>query len=294
MRIPPPDSRTVLVTGCSSGIGAATARLLRDAGWIVYPAARKPEDLETLRADGFDPVALDLADPDSVAQAADAVLARTGGRLGALVNNAGYCQAGAMEDISRAALRAQFETNVFGLHDLTRALLPAFRRQHGGRIVNVSSVFGRLAAPMVGSYCASKFALEALSDALRIELRGTGIWVALIEPGAILSRFRKNAAETLARSVDREQSAYGSVYAQEIERRRRQVKKADFFTRPPEDVARRIRHALESPRPRRRYRVTPAAALAELAVRWIPAALTDRLLARRVPPRTPDPSGGGR
>ncbi len=177
------------------------------------------------------------------------MLARAGGRLGALVNNAGYCQAGAMEDISRAALRAQFETNVFGLHDLTRALLPAFRRQHGGRIVNVSSVFGRLAAPMVGSYCASKFALEALSDALRIELRGTGIWVALIEPGAILSHFRKNAAETLARSVDREQSAYGSVYAQEIERRRRQVKKADFFTRPPEDVARRIRHALESPAP---------------------------------------------
>ena len=278
-----------MVTGCSSGIGAATALFLRNAGWNVFPSARKPEDLESLRAAGFSPIPLDLADPDSIAHAARAALDLAGGRLGALVNNAGFCQAGAVEDLSRNALRAQFETNLFGLHELTRALLPSFRGQGFGRIVNVSSVFGRIASPMVGAYCASKFALEALSDALRIELWNSGVWVALVEPGAILSRFRKNAAETLAQSVDPSRSAYGDVYSKEIERRRRQNKKADFFTRPPEDVARVVLRALESPRPRRRYPVTPAAYAVEFAVRFLPAALLDRLLAKRVPSRSPAP-----
>ena len=289
MRIPAVQSRTVLITGCSSGIGAATAETLRVAGWRVFPTARSAADLDALRAQGFEPIALDLADAASVDAAAAEALARTDGALGALVNNAGYCQAGALEDVTREALRAQFETNVFGLHQLTRALLPAFRRQGGGRIVHVGSVLGRIATPMVGSYCASKFALEALADALRIELRGSGIWVALIEPGAILSRFRKNAAETLDRNVDHAQSGFGDVYAREIERRRRQVKKPDLFTRPPEEVARKIRHALESPRPKRRYGVTLAAPLADLAARFIPQAWTDPLLARRVPPRQPAP-----
>ena len=291
MRIPAVQSRTVLITGCSSGIGAATAEALRAAGWRVFPTARAAGDLDALRAQGFEPIALDLADPASVDAAAAAVLAPTDGALGALVNNAGYCQAGALEDVSRAALRAQFETNVFGLHQLTRALLPAFRRQGCGRIVHVGSVLGRLATPMVGSYCASKFAVEALADALRIELRGSGIWVALVEPGAILSRFRKNAAEALDRSVDRAQSGFGDVYAHEIERRRRQIKKPDLFTRPPEEVARKIRHALESPRPKRRYGVTLAAPLADLAARFIPQAWTDPVLARRVPPRQAPPEG---
>ena len=291
MRIPAVQSRTVLITGCSSGIGAATAEALRAAGWRVFPTARAGGDRDALRAQGFEPIALDLADPASVDAAAAAVLARTDGALGALVNNAGYCQAGALEDVSRAALRAQFETNGFGLHQLTRALLPAFRRQGCGRIVHVGSVLGRLATPMVGSYCASKFAVEALADALRIELRGSGIWVALVEPGAILSRFRKNAAEALDRSVDRAQSGFGDVYAHEIERRRRQIKKPDLFTRPPEEVARKIRHALESPRPKRRYGVTLAAPLTELVARFIPQAWTDPVLARRVPKRQAPPEG---
>ena len=138
---------------------------------------------------------------------------------------------------------------------------------------------------MLGSYCSSKFALEALSDALRIELWNSGIWVALVEPGAILSRFRQNAAEALDRTVDRSQSGFGDVYAHEIERRRRQVKKPDLFTRPPEEVARKIRHALESPRPKRRYGVTLAAPLTELVARFVPQAWTDPSLARRVPAR---------
>lgn len=289
MQLPPVQPRSVLVTGCSSGIGASTALLLRKAGWTVFPTARKPEDLDQLRAHGFDPFALDLADAGSVDTAVHQLLARTGGTLGALVNNAGFCQAGALEDIAREALRLQFETNVFGAHQLTRSLLPVFRRQGGGRIVNISSVMGRIAVPMVGSYCASKYALEALSDALRIELRGTGIWVALVEPGAIVSRFRQNAAEALDRSVDRARSGFGDVYAHEIERRRRQVKRPDLFTRPPEAVARRVLHALESPRPRRRYRVTLSAPLAELAARFLPQAWTDPLLARRMPVRQVPP-----
>ena len=289
MNLPPVQPRSVLVTGCSSGIGASTALLLREAGWTVFPTARKPEDLDQLRARGFYPLAMDLADADSVDSAVRELLARTGGILGALVNNAGFCQAGALEDVTRQALRLQFEANVFGTHQLTRSLLPVFRRQGCGRIVNISSVMGRIAVPMVGSYCASKYALEALSDALRIELRGTGIWVALVEPGAIVSRFRQNAAEALDRSVDRARSGFGDVYAHEIERRRRQVKRPDLFTRPPEAVARRVLHALESPRPRRRYRVTLSAPLAELAVRFLPQAWTDPLLARRMPARQAPP-----
>ena len=289
MKIPLPQSRTVLITGCSSGIGAATARLLRDSGWQVFPTARKPDDLESLRAAGFSPIALDLTTPGAPAQAARDVLAMTGGSLGALVNNAGFCQAGALEDIDALSLRRQFDANLFGLHDLTLALLPTFRAQGWGRIVNVSSVFGRLSSPMLGAYCASKFALEALSDAWRVELWNSGIWLSLIEPGAILTRFRKNAADILAHSIQGKPSDFAAVYEREIERRRRQVKKPDFFTRPPEEVARKIRHALESPRPRRRYPVTPAAYLTEFVVRFIPPAWTDRLLARRVPPRTAPP-----
>ncbi len=291
MSLPPVQPRSVLVTGCSSGIGAATAAHLREAGWQVFPTARKPADLDALRAQGFEPVELDLADAASVEQAVRGLLARTDGRLGALVNNAGFCQAGALEDVDRSALRTQFEANLFGAHQLTRLLLPAFRRQGCGRIVNVSSVFGRISVPMVGSYCASKFALEALSDALRIELRNTGLWVALVEPGAIVSRFRLNAAEALDRSVDRSLSGFGDVYAREIERRRRQVKKPDWFTRPPEEVARQVRHALESPRPRRRYRVGLSAHLVEWMVRFVPQACTDPLLARRVPGRRPPSEG---
>lgn len=283
--IPLVRSKTVLVTGCSSGIGAATATLLRDRGWKVFPTARKSEDLGAFRLQGFDPIPLELADSSSVQAAARLVLEKTGGALGALVNNAGYCQAGAVEDLSRDALRAQFEANLFGAHELTRALLPALRAQGAGRIVNISSVFGRIAAPMTGAYCASKFAVEALSDALRIELQNTGIWVALVEPGAILSRFRKHAAEALDRHIDAPSSAFGALYRKEIERRRRQVKKADFWTRPPEEAAAKIHHALESRHPRRRYFVTPSARLVDWTVRFVSQGITDCMLVKRMPAR---------
>jgi NAD(P)-dependent dehydrogenase (short-subunit alcohol dehydrogenase family) len=284
MRIPAVQAKRVLVTGCSSGIGAATARLLAASGWRVFATARKEEDLAALRAAGMEPVRLELADGDSVRAAAETVLAACGAEgLGAVVHNAGFCQAGAVEDLTREALRGQFEANFFGMHELTRALLPQFRRQGWGRIVVVSSVFGRMAVPMVGAYCASKFALEAWCDSLRVELAGSGVWVAKIEPGAILSRFRKNAAEALAANVAAEESRHGEIYRREVARRRRQVKKRDFFTRPPEEAAAAIWHALESARPKRRYPVTPSANLVDLAVRFVPRALIDRVLEKRVP-----------
>jgi len=284
MRVPAAATKTVLLTGCSSGIGAACAGILRTAGWRVFPTARKEGDLERLRGEGYEAIRLDLADEGSVEAAAEEFLERTGERPGALVNNAGYCQAGALEDLSRAALRAQFEANTLGPQQLIHAVLPAMKACGAGRIVNVSSVFGRIASPMVGAYCASKYAVEALSDALRIELTGTGVWVGIVEPGAILSRFRKNAAEALAANAEAG-GDFAGMYGREVERRRHQVKKRDFFTRPPEEVAAKILHALESGRPRRRYRVTPSAWLVEAVVRLVPQAWSDPLLARRMPTR---------
>jgi NAD(P)-dependent dehydrogenase (short-subunit alcohol dehydrogenase family) len=284
MRVPAAATKTVLLTGCSSGIGAACAGILRSAGWRVFPTARKEADLERLRGEGYEAICLDLADEGSVAAAAAEFLEKTEGRPGGVICNAGYCQAGAVEDLPREALRAQFETNVLGPHQLIRALLPAFKRLGAGRIVQVSSVYGRIAAPWVGAYCASKYAVEALGDALRIELRGSGVWSSLVEPGGIVSNFRKNAVEALATGVDMAGSEHGAAYGREIERRRRQKKKPDFFTRAPEEVAPHFLHALESARPRRRYRVTPSAWLVEGVVRVVPQAWTDGLLARKAAP----------
>ncbi len=280
MKSPTVTNRSVLISGCSSGIGAATAAVLRNAGWQVIPTARREADLERLRADGFTPVQLDLADAGSVSRAAEEASELAGGRLGALVNNAGFGQAGAQEDIDREALRRQFEVNVFGMQQLTRCCIPAFRAQKAGRVVNVSSVLGRITCPMLGCYCASKYAMEALSDALRMELWGSGVWVSLIEPGPIVSSFRRTAATLLVERIDTATARFGQAYEAEAERRMGQEKQAGILTRPPEAVAARIRHALESAHPRRRYRVTIPAYAGDWISRLVPACLTDRLLVR--------------
>ncbi len=283
MKVSAVEKRTVLVTGCSSGIGQATARYLRDRGWDVLPTARKSADLEALREEGFDPIELDLGNSESVQQAIRSVLEKTSDGLGGVVNNAGVALPGAVEDLSRDALRKQFEVNLFGLQELTNGFIPVLRAQGWGRIVNVSSIYGRLAAPMVGSYCASKFALEALSDALRIELSGSGVGLSLIEPGPIVTAFRRNAAVLLEEDVINPNSRYNEAYIKQAARRKKQFKKVDFMNRPPEDVARRIAHALESAHPRRRYVITPPAHLGVFIARFVPAALVDRLLARELP-----------
>ena len=275
MQRPPVQKRSALVTGCSSGIGLATARLLRDRGWQVVPTARKDEDLDRLRTDGFEPVRLDVGDAASVAEAAGRALELMGGAIGGLVNNAGFAQPGALEDVGRDALRLQFEVNVFGAMDLARCVIPVMRRQGWGRIVNISSVLGRVAIPFNGSYCATKFALEALSDALRVELWASGIGVILVEPGPIVSRFRSNAAAQARSSLDLDRARYSAFYRREIDRRIAQQKKPDFLTRQPEDVARKVLHALESRRPRRRYCVTLPAYAGALLSRFAPAAFLD-------------------
>jgi len=281
MKWPLPESKSVLVTGCSTGIGAATAMLLREQGWTVYPTARKPADLERLRSEGFDPIALDIADSNSVLAAADEALEKMGGTPGALVNNAGYGQPGALEDLSRDAMRAQFEVNVFGMQELTNRFIPRFREQGRGRIVNVSSVVGRVSLPFLGIYSASKFAMEAMSDALRVELCDSGIAVSLVEPGPITTHFRQTSVAQADHYLAHGDSAFRTLYQREVERRRQQpVDKKKPFSKPPAAVAEKILHALESSRPKRRYCVTVPAYAGAVFRRILPDAWVDATLSR--------------
>ncbi len=281
MRMPDVE-RSVMVTGCSSGIGLATARVLQARGWRVFATARRPEDLAMLKGHGLEAIALDVADSASVHRAAEAVLAAAGGRLGALVNNAGLGQPGALEDLDRDALRYQFEVNVFGLQELTRAFIPLWRRQGAGRVVNISSVLGRVVLPFMGAYCASKFALEALSDAWRVELADSGVAVSLVEPGPIVTAFRQRAVALAQAHVDPARSPFGPLFLRELERRQGRVDRPGWIRKPPEAVAAKVVHALEARRPRRRYCVTLPAYAGAWLHRLAPDALMDALLVRRV------------
>jgi len=277
--------KNVLITGCSSGIGRATAELLRDAGWNVFPTARKTSDLETLKKAGFSPIELDINSSESIKKAVDALLKITDGKLDALVNNAGFGMPGAIEDLSRDAMRAQFETNLFGLQELTNILIPIFRKNGNGRIVNVSSVVGRLALPFMGIYSASKFALEALTDALRIELSEDPIRLSLIEPGPIKTEFSVNCATQGESRLPLNASRFKSEYKDYFKKRREGGTSTDRFRLPPEAVAKKILHALESSHPKIRYRVTIPAYLGDWAARFIPRAFLDRLMIRMVKKR---------
>lgn len=246
--------KSILITGCSSGIGYCLAVGLRARGYRVFASARKTEDLSRLTDAGFEAVALDLRDSASIQRAVAAVLTHTDGRLFALINNGAYGQPGAVEDLSRAVLQKQFETNVFGTHELTVSLIPAMRAHGGGRIVQMSSILGRAALAYRGAYTASKYALEALTDTLRLELHGSGIALSLIEPGPIESRFRANAATHFFANIDRNRSPHREYYAK-VERRLSGTKPLPF-TLPPTAVLQATIKALESRRPKPRYFVT--------------------------------------
>jgi NAD(P)-dependent dehydrogenase (short-subunit alcohol dehydrogenase family) len=273
-------TKTVLVTGCSSGIGLATARLLKEKGWQVIPTARKAADLEMLRAEGFDPVALDVTDSASIADAANAVLARFGGQLGAIVSNAGFGLTSAIEDAPRAMLRDIFEVNVFGLQELTNRFIPLFRKQGYGRIVNVSSVLGELSLPFAGIYSASKFAVEALSDALRRELFDSGIGVSIIQPGPIETKFSENLAHRTERYPANPDSPFSAFYKKAIETRKtgKAARTAEKFMLPPEAVAEKIFQCLESSRPPIRVRVTAVAHFGAFVRRFVSARLVDQIM----------------
>lgn len=272
-------AKSILITGCSSGIGHCVAHGLRDRGHRVLATARKPEDVARLRAEGLESLQLDLNSSASIKEAVNEALRLTGGTLDALFNNAAYGQQGALEDVRRDVLREQFETNVFGTHELTNCILPIMRRQGHGRIIQNSSVLGLVAMPYRGAYNASKFALEGLSDTLRLELKGTDIHVSLIEPGPILSRFRENALAAYKRNIRKEESVHREVY-EAMERRLTKKGPIMPFTRSPEAVLKRVVHALESSKPRVRYYVTvPTYAFAGLR-RILPYKILDRVVLR--------------
>jgi NAD(P)-dependent dehydrogenase (short-subunit alcohol dehydrogenase family) len=273
------NEKTILITGCSSGIGLCVARGLLGRGYRVFATARKPADVETLNTEGFESLLLDLDDPHSITAAVGEILTRTNGRLDALFNNGAYGQPGAVEDLSREVLRAQFETNLFGWHQLTNLVLPVMRRQGHGRILHNSSVLGFVALRYRGAYNASKYALEGLADTLRLELAGTNIHVALIEPGPISSRFRENAFAAYQRNIDPGRSAHREKYLQ-MEQRLTTRGPAVPFTLPPEAVLKKVIHALESPRPKARYYVTFPTYLFAFLKRVLTDRAMDRVLNR--------------
>ena len=268
-------AKSILITGCSSGIGRCVAHGLAKRGYRVFATARQQADVEQLNSARLESLQLDLSDSVSINRAVDAILDRTGGRLDALFNNGAYGQPGAVEDLSREVLRAQFETNLFGWHELTNRVLPVMREQGHGRIIHNSSVLGFVALPFRGAYNASKYALEGLTDTLRLELRGTVIYVSLIEPGPIESRFRANAFAVYKKTIDPETSVHREKYRR-LEQRLTTEGPVVPFTLPAEAVLKKVIKALESRRPRPRYYVTfPTYLFAGLK-----RVLTDRALDR--------------
>ena len=271
--------RSILITGCSSGIGYDAAHALRARGWRVFATCRQQGDCDRLTAEGLESLPLDYSSEDSIAAAVEDVLSRTDGRLDAVFNNGAFACPGAVEDLPRGALREIFETNLFGWHDLTRRLIPTFRAQGAGRIVNCSSVLGFVGAKWRGAYVSTKFALEGLSDVLRIEMAGTGVDVILIEPGPITTRFRQNAIPHFEKWVNWESSARREEYSS-ILHHLYESRGPDRFELPPSAVTHHLIHALESPRPRARYYVTTPTHIAATLRRLLPTRMLDRVLAK--------------
>lgn len=271
--------RPVLITGCSSGIGLCAAHGLRARGFRVFASARRDEDVRRLADLGFEAVRLDLADSASIQAAVQAVLDATGGTLYGLFNNGAYGQPGAVEDLSREVLREQFETNLFGTHELTQRVIPVMRRQGGGRIVQNSSVLGFAAMRFRGAYNASKYALEGLTDTLRLELAGSGVQVSLVEPGPILSRFRDNAFAKYRQHIDPTHSPHRETYLA-MEARLQKTGPAVPFTLGPEAVVAKVIHALESPWPKARYYVTFPTYLFGALKRVLPTRALDWVLGK--------------
>lgn len=272
--------RSILITGCSSGIGLDAARGLKARGWRVFATCRQEADCGRLRAEGLESFRLDYADEASIAEALDEALRRTGGTLDAVYNNGAFACPGAVEDLPRGALREIFETNLFGYHDLTRRVIPVMRKQGHGRIVNCSSVLGLVGAKWRGAYVATKFAMEGLTDVLRIEMRGTGIDLILIEPGPIATKIRENAVPHFEKWVDWENSARRDQYVSLRGRLYDKKIKKDAFELGPEAVTAKLIRALEDPRPKPRYYVTTPTYLMGALRRLLPTRALDWLVSK--------------
>ncbi len=270
--------KSILITGCSSGIGYETAHYLHRNGYDVYATARMEADVTRLKNEGLNAHQLDVTDPDSIDEALKWVLSQTGGTLYALFNNAGYGQPGALEDVPAFALREQFETNVLGLHEMTRRVLPVMRSQGYGRILQHSSVLGLVSLRFRGAYNASKYAIEGLCDTLRLELAGTNIHVVTLNTGPVRSKFRDNAIVKFEENIDASKSRFKDEYETEVLRRKENKEEKDPFTRDADAVIEKVILALEKKRPAPRYYITSATVVLATLKRLLPTAWLDRLL----------------
>ena len=270
--------KSILITGCSSGIGLDAAHGMRARGWRVFASCRKQRDCDRLRAQGFESPLIDYTKTDSITSGLTEVLEATGGTLDALFNNGAHGLPGAVEDVPTDGLRQIFETNVFGWHELTRQVIPVMRAQGHGRIVQNSSVLGLVAFPWRGAYVATKYAVEGLSDTLRLELRDTDIRVILIEPGPITTKIRENAIPIFERFIDWENSALRQRYEDSLLKRLYESSGPDTFELPASAVTAKLAHAVESKRPRTRYYVTTPTYIAGYLRRILPTRAIDRIL----------------
>jgi short-subunit dehydrogenase len=271
------SSKTILITGCSTGIGYSTAITLKNRGHNVIATARKSSDVIRLKQEGFTTLHLDLADSNSIQIAVKQAIVLTEGKIDALFNNGAFGQAGAVEDLSRDTLRSQFETNLFGTHELTNLVLQLMRKQGHGRIIYNSSVLGLVAMPYRGAYTASKFALEGLADTLRQELYDIPIYISLIEPGPIISDFRKNSYLLYQQNIDYKNSAHKPAYDKLVKRLQKEGA-AVAFTLPAAAVVSKVIHALEANRPKTRYYVTFPTYLFAILKYLLPTSWLDALI----------------
>lgn len=279
------ETKSILITGCSSGIGLAAADELTKRGYRVIASCRKERDVKTLKESGFEHVLhLDLANSQSIQSAVRQTLEICDGKLFALFNNGAYGLAGAVEDISRDALRRQFEANVFGTHELTCLLLPHMLKMPDARIIQNSSVLGFIAAPNRGAYVASKFALDGLSSTLRMELKGATVKCIMIEPGPIKSRFRENALKVFNKEINVEKSRHQAMYARALKRLERKEESSMTFTLGAEAVVKKLVHALESRRPKNYYRVTVPTHLMFILDKILPSKWLDAFIIKNSSP----------
>lgn len=265
----------IFITGCSSGIGLDAVFALKERGHRVIGSCRKEEDVRKLLSQGIEAIQMDVADSSSIEMAFAEVLTKTSGQLDVLINNAGYGQAGALEDISRDVLRSQFETNVFGLVELTNLAIPIMRQKGKGRIINVSSILGIISMPFRGAYNASKYAVEGVSDTLRLELTSSGIHVITVEPGPIESRFRENCIDSSKKNLNTKKS----YFSQQYERAFSETKpSASIFTKNTDAVIKKFIHAIESKNPKAKYPVTMPAYFMIFLKRILSAGMLDKFL----------------
>jgi len=271
--------KSILITGSSSGIGLDAARTLREAGWRVFASCRKAEDCARLQAEGFESPRIDYTDAESMVNGLAETLEATGGTLDALYNNGAHACPGAVEDLPVGALRENFETNVFGLHELTRLVIPVMRAQGYGRIINCSSVLGFVGYKWRGSYAATKFALEGLTDVLRLEMASTPIKIILIEPGPITSEMRNNAIAHFEKWIDWQGSARRDAYKEELDRLYEQTEPSKYEL-PPSAVSKKLLLALTSANPKPRYFVTKPTHLMGFMKRILSTRMLDKLILR--------------